>query len=121
VFRHGCDGGRKQRRMGLQGSVSRISLGEVLGVGPLYVNEGEPGELDISPRHAVLTGELSGVRDHCRDEELELRLLFKGQELELLLYTYRECGFISKVEPPSPLCACFVILLRGVLPLPILF
>lgn len=50
----------------------------------------------MDPRHAILTGELSGIRDFCRDEESKLRLLFEGEGLELLLNNYREHGLILK-------------------------
>lgn len=88
--------------MGLQGPTSRILLWEVLGMVLSHINEGESVELSMVPRHVVLIGELSGIRDFSNDEESELRLLFEGEELELLLHNCREHGLITKEEPPSP-------------------
>jgi hypothetical protein len=41
----------------------------------------------------------SGVLGPCRFRELELRALFEDEELELILYNYREVGLIPKEEP----------------------
>jgi hypothetical protein len=36
----------------------------------------------------------------CRSVgEGELRILFEGEELRIMLFNYREMGIISKVEP----------------------
>lgn len=44
---------------------------------------------------------LSGIPDPCRIWELELRMLFEGEELELMLYNHREAGLILKEGPCS--------------------
>jgi hypothetical protein len=54
------------------------------------------------PHYVVLTGAWSGIPDHCHVEESELRTLFEGEELELMLYNYWEQGLIPKEEPCSP-------------------
>lgn len=69
---------------------------------PSHINEGESVELSMGPRHVVLIWELSGICDFSNDEESELKVLFEAEELELLLHIYRECGLITKEEPPSP-------------------
>lgn len=79
--KHGRGGIHKQRRMGLGGPASRVSLRKVLGMVPSHINEVEMVELTMVLRHAVLTGQLSGVRDFACDEESELRSLFDGKEL----------------------------------------
>jgi hypothetical protein len=71
--------------MGLGRLVSRVLHREVLGMVPSHINEGESVKLSMDPRHAVLTGELSGVHNFASDEELELRSLFEDKDLELLL------------------------------------
>lgn len=58
---------------------------------------------------ASLTRASSGVPNPCRIGELQLRLLFEGKELELMLYNFREAGLISKEEP----CICLFCNLRA--------
>jgi hypothetical protein len=85
--------------MGLGGPTSRVSLLEVLAMVASRISEGESIELSMGPGNAVLIRELSGGHDFARDEELELRSLFEGEALELLLYNYREHGLILMEEP----------------------
>lgn len=86
--------------MGIGGPVSKVSLLKVLGMVPLCLGEGEVAKFDMGFRHASLTRALSGISDPCRIRELELRALFEGEELELMLFNYWEAALIPK-EPCS--------------------
>lgn len=68
----------------------------------LCINASEISEVNLRPRHVVLTGALS--RDHTLDRvsEFVLRLFGEGRELEIMLFNCREHKFIPKEEPPSP-------------------
>jgi hypothetical protein len=54
---------------------------------PLHICEGERAELEES-RRMLLAKTTSEVLGPCCFGELELRALFEGEELELILYNY---------------------------------
>lgn len=93
----GRKGGRKRRRMGLSGPESRVSLREVLGMVPLRLCEGGAELVEKSGRVPAAKA-FGGVLGHCFGEP-ELRTLFEGEELDIILYNYREAGLVSKEEP----------------------
>jgi hypothetical protein len=43
-----------------------------------------------------------GILGRPSFDEDELRYLFTEEELELLLFSYRDLGYLTKAEPPSP-------------------
>jgi hypothetical protein len=83
-----------------RGIVSRE--GALIGAGSSHIGVDDVGVFDLGPRHADLSGALRVVSAHSRVDESELRLLCDGEELEIFLFNYRECGLILKEEPPSP-------------------
>jgi hypothetical protein len=85
--------------MGLGGPSFRISLHEVLGLTPLLLCEGAKSDVDC---RVLLTRASRGLLDPCCTRESELRALFEGEELVLMLYNYREAGLIPKEQPCSP-------------------
>jgi hypothetical protein len=76
----GPSAGRRRR-----GAVAKHRVGEVDG-GRLRVSRAGKQELLSSPAGASVG-------------EGELRSLFQGEELRIMLYNYREMGIIPKVEP----------------------
>jgi hypothetical protein len=68
----------------------------------LCINASEISEVNLRPRHVVLTRALS--KDHTLDRvsEFVLRLFGKGLELEIMIFNCREHKLILKEEPPSP-------------------
>jgi hypothetical protein len=80
VVRPGPSAGRRRRR-----AVAKWRVGEVEG-GRLRVDGASKRELLSSPVGASVG-------------EGELRNLFEGEELRIMLFNYREMGIIPKVEP----------------------
>lgn len=55
--------------------------------------------IDLGPRQAAITGALSGVPTHPCVSEMELRSLFEGEELRIMLFDYSELGLVAKEAP----------------------
>lgn len=91
---HGGKGGRRRWRMGLGGHRSQVLLYEALGMSPLRLHEGERVRSEEGPRRIVLA-----QTTEEGFEEPELRTLFKVEELELMLFNFREASLILKEEP----------------------
>lgn len=63
--------------------------------------------------HRILRTETyEGVLGPCRIEEQELRALFEGEELELILYNYQEASLIPKDEDSKALSDLYIIVAR---------
>jgi hypothetical protein len=76
------------------------------------VSKHSVGEMSRSGRHHQMGVELTRLRvDRCGQRDLmsspfgtsigegDLRNLFEGEELKMMLFNYREAGIIPKVEP----------------------
>jgi hypothetical protein len=96
---HGLEGDCRLRRMGLCGPRSRVSLHEAFGMSPSRLREGERVQSEDGPRRILLAQTAEGVLGPCRFEEHELRVLFEGEELELMLFNFWEVGLVPKEDP----------------------
>jgi hypothetical protein len=56
-------------------------------------------QLEEGPQRIVAAQAAGGVLRPCRIEGHELRALFEGEELELILFNFREAGLVPKEEP----------------------
>jgi hypothetical protein len=56
----------------------------------LHINVSKLGEVDLSPRNVVWTGDLSRDRALNRVSEPVIELFGKGWELEIMLFNCRE-------------------------------
>lgn len=68
----------------------------------MHINVSKLGEVDLSPRNVVWTGDLSGDCALKRVSEPVIKLFGEGWELEIMLFNCRERRLIWKEEPPSP-------------------
>jgi hypothetical protein len=78
---------------------------------PLNICEGERAELEES-RWMLLAKTTGEVLGPCCLGELELRALFEGEELELILYNYQEASLIPKDEDSKALSDLYIIVAR---------
>jgi hypothetical protein len=85
---------RRRRHMGLGGPSPWISLHEVLRMSALHPQERERAGSEEGPRRIVLAS-----TTERGFEERDLRALFEGKELMLMLFNFWEAGLIPKAEP----------------------
>jgi hypothetical protein len=87
----GASTGHRQRR-----AVAKRRVSELSRSGRRYHSEMESGRLrvDVIGKRELLSSPI-GVSVG----EGELRNLFEGEELRIMLFNYREMGIIPKVEP----------------------
>jgi hypothetical protein len=90
----GGEGSQRCRCMGLGGPCPWVSLCEILRMSPLRPQERERAQSEEGPRRIVLAS--TTKRGF---EEWDLRALFEGEKLELMLFNFLSAGLIPKAEP----------------------